>query len=673
MRPPLSLMPALPAAVGIIAGISLSAVASPLIVGASAAVVSVVAFWRHKHYIAYTALMAMIGALLWHFSAEPPIDASFLERKTSISGTVKSAEMKDYGYACVVKIDKIDGASVSPATCYVQLRDFMPSPPRSGSKVAFSGTISAIPADPDIPGDAYHPSWLLRNGICHQIYYVPGTWMETDAPTGLCALANYMRASMFRAIVNSPISGASASFLIATILGDDYFMNEDTTLSYRQSGTAHVLALSGMHVAILAMLAMALLFPMRLINRGHIYGQSVIIPLAWLFALATGLSPSVVRASAMLSIVIFNRMMQRVSSPFNAVCIAAVLILAASPRSLFAPGFQLSFCAVISILIFNQIVPLKMRKHKFAFYIISLFMMPVAAIFGTGLLSAYHFHIFPLSFLFGNIVMALAFPLLLGGGFILMLLTMVGCKFAILGYFIDTLLSAANNCIGWISELVAALSIPFFSAWAFVPYALAAVFFALAIYRLRNGQPYRWSVAVFACALTVTVVTAGCSRPTMSQAAYLTKGSQPMLLVCQKQSVSVMSLSPMIDDTQASLIAQRRFSATARLYGHDSIAMLRHSSVGGECQIEGNHLLIGDKLLRIFDGNSHTRSPMPVDYAVITQGFTRDIANVTAACSPDTIILCGDIPISRRKMLIKQCGDTIPCIDLYRRTVKISI
>lgn len=121
-----------------------------------------------------------------------------------------------------------------------------------------------------------------------------------------------MHDAMFNAIVRAPIDGPTASFLIATILGNDYFLSDDTLDAYRTSGTAHVLALSGMHVATLVMLSMLLLFPLSLIKRGRQYGQVALILLVWCYALATGLSPSVTRAATMLSVMALASIMQRV-------------------------------------------------------------------------------------------------------------------------------------------------------------------------------------------------------------------------------------------------------------------------------------------------------------------------------------------------------------------------
>lgn len=661
-------MPALPAALGIIAGIALSAALPAWAIFAAAASGCIACFLFGKQFAAYTALMAVIGSLLWICSQDEPLPQGYLDRKADIEGKMLSVDRRDDGYAAVISVDKIDGNSVRPTKCHVRISDFLPDPPRQGCRASFSGNISAIPLEPDVPGDAFHPAWLLRNGINYQIYYLQSTWMKLSPPSGLDALANAMRDGMFRAIVNSPVDGSTAAFLIATILGDDYFLSDATTDSYRSAGTAHVLALSGMHVATLAMMVMLLLFPMRAMRRGYFYGLGLVMLLAWLYAIATGMSPSVVRATVMLSVMIAASMMQRESSPFNAVCIAAVAILAFSPHALFSPGFQLSFCAVITILIFNRLIPARLRRRRIACYVLTLALMPVAAMIGTGLLSAYHFHIFPWSFIGGNIIMALAFPFMLTGGFILMLLTMAGINCPPLGTALDGILSVTNQCIAWLSSHFSAIHVAEFTAWAFLPYAIAVAFLAITAYRHHSEQPYRWSLAVSVCALVLTGITAGCSRTQVApNAAYLVKGSQPMMLMCRHGSVSALSLSPQLTGGSLSSLLNHRYDGTARLYGCDSVTLLNP----GSGSIATAYLAIGDKTIRVFDGGAVTRSATQAHYALVTQQYRHGISLIVEACHPDTIVITGDIAPSRRLKLKRECGDTIPYIDLRHRTLKI--
>ncbi len=660
----------MPAAIGIVTGIALSAAMPAWIACVAAIMCFVGCMLMGKHYPAYTALFAVIGSALWQLDRSPVIDDACLGHVSDITARVGSVEQRDYGYAVEVTTIKIDGKTVSQAKCMMQVRDFMPESPQPGSLVSFAGRITAIPDVPDVPGDAYHPSWLLRSGIRYQILYKQSTWHILEPASGITALADWLYGHMFRAVVNSPIDGSTASFLLAAMLGNDYFLCDDTMSMYRASGTAHVLALSGMHVATLSMIAVLLLAPLRLMRRGHIYGSVVLIALVWLYALVTGMAPSVMRAATMVSVALIASMMQRGSSPLNSLCIAAVVILAFSPRALFSPGFQMSFCAVLSILVFNQAIPAVLHRKRISYFIANMMFLPLAAMLGTGLLGAYYFHLFPWSFVLGNLVMSLAFPVILGGGFALMLITMAGLRCAWLGLLLDWTLSAVDHVIEWLAEHLDAISVPDFSAWAFVPYAVAFAFLALAAYRHRHEQPCRASATVASCAMALTFATAGCVRQQApGQAAYLISGSHPLMLVCQPYSVAALPLDA-TDDFDFNQV-QRRFGATARMYRCDSVSRMLGDTSLDRCSLTSLQIMLGATTLRVFDDKPIIRSPQHVHYAVITKEYPYDIATIASACNPDTIVLTGDIVASRRKKLNKQCDDTIPCVDLHLRTIKI--
>ena len=221
------------------------------------------------------------------------------------------------------------------------------------------------------------------------------------------------------------MSDPTIAFYIATITGDDSFLTDDSREEYSRSGLAHILALSGLHVAIIATVIAALLFPLHLMRQRKLR-YIITIVILWIYAIVTGLSPSVTRAVVMTSMFLIALMIERRNSSLNALCFAALVILLFSPMSLYSIGFQLSFCAVASILIFaNRMNPISPR-HKIAYHFTSLITVSISAMIGTGLISAYYFHTFPVYFLLSNIIVLLILPFVLGGGILLTLLLAFG-------------------------------------------------------------------------------------------------------------------------------------------------------------------------------------------------------------------------------------------------------
>ena len=142
----------------------------------------------------------------------------------------------------------------------------------------------------------------------------------------------------------------SEAIVSAMALGDKGSLSRQLKDEYSISGASHVLALSGLHLGIIYFLLSFVFIRLR----WQTLGQVVVLPLIWLFALMVGFSPSVVRAATMLSVYALIMMLRRPAFSLNTLSLAAVVMLLANPFNLWDIGFQLSFMAVLGILLFYQ-------------------------------------------------------------------------------------------------------------------------------------------------------------------------------------------------------------------------------------------------------------------------------------------------------------------------------
>jgi competence protein ComEC len=143
--------------------------------------------------------------------------------------------------------------------------------------------------------------------------------------------------------------------VLATIsLGDKSGLKKETRRKFTSLGLAHLLAVSGFHVGVVAGMGAMLLF--FLPERRRPYGSikySILILLIWLYAFVAGLSAATLRAAIMLSFCFLGKIIHRNTKTYNYLFSAALLMLAWKPSYLFDIGFQLSFAAVFSILYFH--------------------------------------------------------------------------------------------------------------------------------------------------------------------------------------------------------------------------------------------------------------------------------------------------------------------------------
>ncbi|QCR21147.1 ComEC/Rec2 family competence protein [Pontibacter sp. SGAir0037] len=190
----------------------------------------------------------------------------------------------------------------------------------------------------------------------------------------------------------------------ALVLGVKDELDNAVRSAYTNTGTMHVLAVSGLHVGLLYLVLMWALSKFGKGRTVRIASAGIVLSVLWLYAFMTGLSPSVLRAVVMFSLVTIALAIKRQTNIYNTVAIAAFVLLAYNPYYLFEVSFQLSFAAVLGIVYLQP----KLQKlldfdHPVLRYAWALFTVSVAAQLATMPLGIYYFHQFPVYFWMANI------------------------------------------------------------------------------------------------------------------------------------------------------------------------------------------------------------------------------------------------------------------------------
>ncbi len=164
-----------------------------------------------------------------------------------------------------------------------------------------------------------------------------------------------IRANAIAVILRS-FTQPTSGILAAALFGNQHFLSQDTAESFRIGGTFHLLVISGLHVAMLA-LVVAWLTAKLFASRG--LRCALMIALLWAYALMIGAQPAITRATVMLTFVVIGQLIFRTAPGANTLAASALVLLAWQPRDLFNPGFQLSFLTVLMIVLVT--VPLLER------------------------------------------------------------------------------------------------------------------------------------------------------------------------------------------------------------------------------------------------------------------------------------------------------------------------
>ncbi len=285
-----------------------------------------------------------------------------------------------------------------------------------------------------------YAKYLLRNGIQYQCFVKNTEWqrLEEADRTNLFSLASQSRQRLLKVLENHLSDRSVLAISSAILLGYDDYLDADLRSSYVNAGAMHVLCVSGLHVGIIYLMINFLLSLIPVLKSRVWINTWLILLSVWAYAFITGLSPSIIRASFMLSVIQVGKLNRYKQKPLNSLSASALFIILIDPNLIWHVGFQLSYAAVAGILIFYpSIEKLFFINNKTLRHVWQASVVSVAANIGTFPIVLYYFHQFPNYFLLSNIlVLLLAVPILLCG-----ILFLVLSFFNYLGIFFAWLLS----------------------------------------------------------------------------------------------------------------------------------------------------------------------------------------------------------------------------------------
>lgn len=240
----------------------------------------------------------------------------------------------------------------------------------------------------------------------------------------------------------------------ALIVGDKSYLDSELKSVYVNSGTMHILAVSGMHVALLFWLLQQITKPLMKLRSGKVLRAGLVLIVIWIYALITGLTPSVVRASVMFSFWVLGDTGNRNVNIYNTLSASALLLLILNPGTLFDVGFQLSYLAVLGIVIFyKDIYDWFYVKNIVVKYFWSLIAVSLAAQLFTLPLSLYYFHQFPNYFLLSNIIALPLSTIILYGSIFALVIAPLKFLWVPIGIILKVLVSFLNQALTWIEHL----------------------------------------------------------------------------------------------------------------------------------------------------------------------------------------------------------------------------
>lgn len=452
---------------------------------------------------------------------------------------------------------------------------------------------------------------MARKGILYSAI-IGDSVKITGHKTSFSGITLRIRNKAEEFIENTSLSKSTQNFLITILLGDRAYLDEDARALFVDGGISHILALSGMHVSIIAGIILWLLFPFNLFG---IYRCRYVaaVPILWAYTILTGLSPSTVRAAIMMTVVIICILTERKNSAWNALLLSVFIILLFNPNALYDVGLQLSFVCVASLIFFaGPLNPVDHHEHDVLFTIVASILVTLTATAASWVLSSYYFGIFPTLFIPANLV---ALPLL--PVYIVMAIAYfasVAMGYPIMGF--DRMLDAGySGLISFLSWMRG----PESSALHFDVSGLTVVLWLIALAGITIWLHYKHDKRILSAACFIAVA-AIVMIP-------FTSDAQPDGFIIQTS------------DRPQILVRNGRCQYTGRF---------ESNSVSG-IKIQGKNLITADC-------NISGMSPIPkCDFAIITRSCPNSIVQIDSLLHPELIIVHTSVRRDRELDMIREC------------------
>ncbi len=644
--------PLLPVAVSFILGILMQGAVGQLWWAVVFLAPAVVSLCFKRSYPALLALCAVAGFFVSWAHAPQPLPEGAYARSHRWSGMVTEHREYEGAQMLIVKVDSCGAEACGAFHVKCLVPSLLPMIDER-DRVGFAATLEPLTDVTDLPDEEDYNSRLRRMGVMATAIISPDSIASIAAEPGVMNDLRRMRRDLQRLIAVAPLADNTRSFLIAALTGDRAWLSADTRELFSATGIAHILALSGLHVGVLTLVLTLLLFPFSSLSGGR-YGRMIVtVGALWVFAVLTGLSPSVVRAVIMATLFAICTMMQRVWSPLNALSAAALLILLISPVQIYTLGFQLTFLAVLAIIVFaGRLNPFDYR-HRHLRNLTGYLCVTLAAMLGTGMVCAYEFHIFPVYFLVTNIAISLLLPPLLGGGVVLLLCNAVGIHAAWLGSVVDWLMMMVQRISMAISSLpgatVSDLRIPW---WMPAIYFVALALFGIWLYRRRVVMLYVMGVVVIFGVMLTFILP---ERHPVHEAYITRSATETTMIVRDGDTLYAYSTAPMGRLDEVRQQAERRYRNYMLRRGLTEIVPLHDGMRAPHTAREGNMVVACGKSFAFVSHAGHVcgydGSP---DYAVVCRGFRGDICEAARTIGADTILLSRDLNLRRHDRYVRE-------------------
>lgn len=528
---------------------------------------------------------------------------------------------------------------------------------QAGSSIAFNKPLQEI-RNNNNPGSFDYKQYSLYKGITHTIYLTEKNYLLSDKVDQsnfdhlLQSARSYVLSVLKKYIKGDKEQGLAEALLIG--YKDD--LDQSLLQSYTNTGVVHVIAVSGMHLALIFWLLNLVFRPLLKRKSTKWLHPVFILAILWAFTLLAGGAASIVRAAVMFSFILLGSAFNRKSSIYNTLAASAFALLCYNPYWLWDVGFLLSYAAVLSIVVFYKpVYNLLFVRNKLLDWLWQLAAVSIAAQILTTPIAIYYFHQFPVYFLVTNLLVVPVSSFVLIGELVLVLISFIDPLAKITGKILSAL-------IWWMNGFIERLEVFPFSVWEGLQINFLQVIFlfiaiaAFSFWLMEKIKPALWGGL---CAVTLFFVIRAIS--------YYEAGRQRSIVV---YNISKHDAVDFINRRNYFTITDSALNYNSRIVNmHLKPARTKYRITPvkklSDFTITGNSITFFDKRILWFNSvipDTVQAVTTKADLVILSGNPRLYISDLLKIVKPKQIVISGSSPAWKAAYWIKDCDSLhIPC------------
>ena len=602
-----------------------------------------ISLWHVATNSLYFLAFVYIGALFAYVNEPGQLPEDYIDSTKSFTCSVEEIRQKDFSTEVIANADIC--AKRHRILLTIIHNDYHIN---VGDVLTCHDSLSPI-SKPTTPYAFDYSRYMHHKGILYEGTLESGEYAIIGHENSFNYYADKARQHIVKLIRLSGMDSGVASIAIVFCTGDRRYLPESDKEAFSQAGLAHIIAVSGLHIGVIIAILSLLLCPL---NKKRFNRIKAILTLSciWAYVVFTGSPSSAIRAAIMVSFIYSSKIFLHKHSSINALCAAAFFILLFSPNAIYEVGFQLSFLAVIGIILWSNVIFPRFKNPVIKFITASL-SVSIAAQLATASLIIHYFNYFPTGFFIANLAIIPILPVFL-------FIIIAAIVLAAAGFSCGLLVSASSviyNYILSISNLCKHYLPPISHIWI-DPLSVAlisALVIALGIFLKFKHTKKQVAVCVLLFCAAITSVFS--NRFLTPDSGHFIESNFESTEIVAFHSKKLFIMNSLNDTAQSSKYLERADKFLS-VYGIDTVVKANTRTIDRDVLFSYPFVWISGKSYMFVAGNLRRRhkagNPIRVNYAILTRRYYNQLPDLNDYVIADTIIFPQEIYKTRRDTLV---------------------